>query len=33
VYRLEKGKAVLLGAAHALDLETEQLALEEAIIG
>jgi putative transposase len=30
VYRLEKGKEVLLAAAHALDLETEQLSLEEA---
>jgi putative transposase len=30
VYRLEKGKEVLLGAAHALDLETEQVSLEEA---
>jgi putative transposase len=30
VYRLEKGKEVLVGAAHALDLETEQVSLEEA---
>jgi putative transposase len=30
VYRMEKGKEVLLAAAHALDLETEQLSLEEA---
>jgi putative transposase len=30
VYRIEKGKEVLLCAAHALDLETEQLSLEEA---
>ena len=30
VYRLEKGKEVLLSAAHALDWETEQLSLEEA---
>ncbi|MCX7594077.1 MAG: hypothetical protein N2235_10005 [Fischerella sp.] len=30
VYRLEKGKQVLLAPAHALNLETEQLSLEEA---
>jgi putative transposase len=30
VYRLEKGKEVLVGAAHALNLETKQLSLEEA---
>ncbi|MDZ8189277.1 MAG: Mu transposase C-terminal domain-containing protein [Nostoc sp. ChiSLP02] len=30
VYRIDKGKEVLLSAAHALDWETEQLSLEEA---
>ena len=30
VYRLENGKEVLLSAAHALDLETEQLSFDEA---
>ena len=30
VYRLDKGKEVLLGAAHALNLETEQVSLDEA---